>query len=153
MADAVATYIRTETTASFAAEHLASLARTFDGVDHPVWIHDSDERCLYINAAARRLDRTTDTALRHEIVDHADRVVGRLTVAASRTHPGFLLSIAAGRPVNAMRRSCGASCSGRERSAKEEAKSESRPAEPLWSCRESLRWRGLTMASKPTRWP
>jgi hypothetical protein len=58
-------------------DRLRSLARTYNRVESPVWIHDLHGECIYVNPPAERLDREPSPLL-FDIVDHGGRVIGRL---------------------------------------------------------------------------
>ena len=62
----------------FTEEQLASLARTYGAVRHPVWVSDSADRCVYRNTSASRISRPSDAILIFDIVDHKGEVVGTL---------------------------------------------------------------------------
>jgi hypothetical protein len=81
MADAVAVLEETQAPVQPLRAHIVSLARTFEKVPLPVWIHDFADRCLYINESARRLDGQNLTATRHVIYDAENSPLGRLTIA------------------------------------------------------------------------
>lgn len=81
MADAIAILDERDAPAGPSPYDLAALARTFAAVAQPVWVHDLRDRCLYLNASARRLNGHKMTAIRHDIVDHENQTVGRLTIA------------------------------------------------------------------------
>ena len=89
--DAIATLDDIDSLAGPSPYDLAALARTFTAIPHPVWVHDRYDRCLYVNESARRLNGRGMTALRHEIVDHRNQTVGRLTIGQQtppiRLHP------------------------------------------------------------------
>ena len=80
MADAIATHEETNSLADPSPYDLAALARTFAATPQPVWVHDRFDRCLYVNKSARRLNGHNMMAVRHEIVDHRNQMVGRLTI-------------------------------------------------------------------------
>jgi len=80
MADAVATFEATNSYIGPSTDDLDALARTFATMPQPVWVHDRFDRCLYVNPSARRLNGHNMMAIRHEIVDHRNQTVGRLTI-------------------------------------------------------------------------
>ena len=80
MADAIAILDETDAFAGPSAYDLTALARTFTATPRPVWIHDTHDRCLYVNGAAQRINGHAMAALRHEIVDHRNQTIGRLTI-------------------------------------------------------------------------
>lgn len=61
------------------AGHLAWLARTYDRVSQPVWIHDLSDNCVYQNRSARSAPLSPTALARFEILDHDDRIIGHLT--------------------------------------------------------------------------
>ena len=63
---------------AFTDEQIASLARTYGGVSHPVWVTDFQDRCVYRNTPATRNKHLTNGALSFDILDHKGRVIGRL---------------------------------------------------------------------------
>lgn len=62
---------------------LAHLARTFEHCTPPVWIHDTQNRCLYRNFPAMCSPTRDEQLMIFEIVNHQDRVVGHLTSGKS----------------------------------------------------------------------
>jgi hypothetical protein len=80
MADAIATLHDTDALTRPSGYDLAALARTFTAIPLPVWIHDVFDRCLYVNEPAQRLNGEAMCAIRHEIVDHRNQTIGRLTI-------------------------------------------------------------------------
>jgi hypothetical protein len=67
----------------FTDEQVASLARTYGRVRHPVWVSDFADRCVYRNAPAAQMNRPADTALVFDIEDHNGRVVGTLATVVN----------------------------------------------------------------------
>lgn len=63
---------------AFTDEQVASLARTYGSVSHPVWVSDFADRCVYRNAPARQGMHPTNAALVFDILDHDGRVIGTL---------------------------------------------------------------------------
>ena len=59
-------------------QQLRGLASTFDRVAAPVWVEDPHGTRLYANRAAGTDGSAEPTTLSFEILDHDDRVVGRL---------------------------------------------------------------------------
>jgi len=59
-------------------QQIRGLARTFDRVADPVWVEDSRGLRLYANNAAGTNGTAESTSWAFEILDHADRIVGRL---------------------------------------------------------------------------
>ncbi len=59
-------------------QQIRGLARTFDRVADPVWVEDAGGRRLYANNAAGTDGAAESTSLAFEILDHTDRIVGRL---------------------------------------------------------------------------
>jgi len=66
----------------FTDDHLASLARTYDGVTSPVWVYDRLARCVYRNEAARRIRQAVAARLTFDITDHRDQIVGQLATSS-----------------------------------------------------------------------
>jgi hypothetical protein len=62
---------------------LTALARTYDGVASSVWIHDLEGDCVYRNASARTWPEPPHGGLGFDILDHAGKPVGRLTLSDS----------------------------------------------------------------------
>ena len=65
------------------ADHLAWLAKTYDRVSQPVWIHDLAANCVYQNRSARTSLSSQAALARFEILDHDDRIVGHLTTTTN----------------------------------------------------------------------
>ena len=61
-------------------DQLAALANTFGKASVPVSIHDAKDRCLDLNTAADQVSDFSALAMRFEILDHQDRVVGFLAM-------------------------------------------------------------------------
>lgn len=63
-------------------DRLRSLARTYQRVESPVWIHNLQGECIYVNASAEcfHADRTP---LLFDILDHSGRVIGRLKTVSN----------------------------------------------------------------------
>jgi len=80
MASAVATAVRTERLAVLTREHIDSLTQTYEASAQPVWVHDLWMRCVYRNRRALEAFSGNRPALVSEIVDHAGRAVGHLTI-------------------------------------------------------------------------
>ena len=62
-------------------QHLHGLARTFDRAVDPVWIEDARGFRLYANPSAGTDGVAEPASLSFEILDHDDRVLGRLRTA------------------------------------------------------------------------
>lgn len=58
-------------------DRLRSLARTYNRVASPVWIHDLKGECIYLNEPAERVPADCSPLL-FDILDHNGRVIGRL---------------------------------------------------------------------------
>ncbi len=63
---------------SLSDQQLRNLASTFDRVAEPVWVEDPRGSRLYANRAAGTDGAAEPTSLSFEILDHDNRVVGRL---------------------------------------------------------------------------
>lgn len=63
---------------AFTDEQVASLARTYGTVSHPVWVSDFANRCVYRNDPATKNVRPTNAALVFDILDHDGKVIGTL---------------------------------------------------------------------------
>jgi len=62
----------------FSYEWMAAVARTFDEVSAPVWIHDLSFRCIYRNRSTAAASPDEDGLQVHELLDHEGRTVGHL---------------------------------------------------------------------------
>lgn len=62
-------------------EQLVSLTRTCEQAGRAVWVEDELSRCVYRNARAEVIGTENRECDAFEIVDHEDRVVGRLLTA------------------------------------------------------------------------
>jgi hypothetical protein len=58
-------------------DRLHSLARTYSRVNSPVWIHNLQGECIYLNPPAERAPSEC-RPLTFDIVDHNGRTIGRL---------------------------------------------------------------------------
>lgn len=58
-------------------DRLRSLAGTYNRVESPVWIHNLQGECIYLNPSAERFG-TDFSPLLFDILDHGGRVIGRL---------------------------------------------------------------------------
>lgn len=58
-------------------DRLRSLARTYSRVESPVWIHNLQGECIYLNPPAER-SACDPSPLLFDIIDHGGRVIGRL---------------------------------------------------------------------------
>lgn len=58
-------------------DRLRSLARTYNRADAPVWIHNLQGECIYVNPPAERLQAEVSPLL-FDILDHSGRLIGRL---------------------------------------------------------------------------
>lgn len=67
----------------FTDEQLDSLARTYSCVRDPVWVRDFADRCVYQNAPASRMSRSSDATLVFDIIDHNGTVVGTLATVVN----------------------------------------------------------------------
>jgi len=63
-------------------DRLRSLARTYQRVDSPVWIHNLQGECIYLNPQAERL-QVAPSPMLFDILDHNGRVIGRLGTIAN----------------------------------------------------------------------
>lgn len=61
-------------------DRLASLAQTYERAASPVWIHNLQGECIYVNASARHRPAVGDAGT-FDILDHHGRVIGRLRTA------------------------------------------------------------------------
>jgi PAS domain-containing protein len=58
-------------------DRLRSLARTYNRAEAPVWIHNLQGECIYVNPSAEKL-QTQASRLLFDILDHGGRLIGRL---------------------------------------------------------------------------
>ncbi|HOA71889.1 MAG TPA: PAS domain-containing protein [Phycisphaerae bacterium] len=58
-------------------DRLRSLARTYQRVESPIWIHNLQGDCIYVNPPAERITAPVSPVL-FDILDHNGRVIGRL---------------------------------------------------------------------------
>ena len=65
------------------ADHLAWLAKTYDRISQPVWIHDLSANCVYRNRSARSAPSSKAVLARFDILDHDDRTIGHLTTTTN----------------------------------------------------------------------
>ena len=80
MASAVAIPVSTDPPPVLTTEHIDSIAQTYDDSGQPVWVHDLWMRCVYRNRRSMEAFSGDSETLVSEIVDHAGRVVGHLTI-------------------------------------------------------------------------
>ena len=82
MASVVATPPFTNHLPVLTEEQIQSIAHTYSASAQPVWVHDLWMRCVYCNDRAREAySADTDTQVT-DIIDHAGRVVGHLTIGS-----------------------------------------------------------------------
>ena len=62
-------------------DQIAALARTYDTVDAPVWVHDMSSHCLYKNARAAHTSLRRCRVQVFDITDHEGHTMARLTAA------------------------------------------------------------------------
>ena len=62
-------------------DRLKSLAQTYSRVESPVWIHNLQGECIYLNPPAERI--ATAPPMVFDIVDHHGRIIGRLRTMAN----------------------------------------------------------------------
>jgi len=67
--------------AALSDEQLASLARTYDAVSNPIWVHDLSHRCVYWNPPASGHSVDEGGMLLFDIVDHRGRTIAHLSTA------------------------------------------------------------------------
>jgi hypothetical protein len=58
-------------------DRLRSLAGTYNRVESPVWIHNLQGDCIYLNPSAERF-QAQSPPLQFDILDHGGRIIGRL---------------------------------------------------------------------------
>jgi hypothetical protein len=63
----------------FSADHLDSLAKTFDDADQPVWIHDVWARCIYRNPRAVNCYTGDQQTQIFDLLNHEGEVIGYMT--------------------------------------------------------------------------
>lgn len=74
------------TAATFSEDQLAGLARTYEGIDRPIWVHDLSARCVYRNRLAAGRAATADGHEVFEILDHHGRAIGQLRAGPARVN-------------------------------------------------------------------
>jgi hypothetical protein len=68
---------------SLSAEQIGHLARTYDDVAQPIWIHDLAAQCLYRNARAIRQSGANPHRTVFDILDGSGQIVAHLSTLAS----------------------------------------------------------------------
>ena len=63
-------------------DRLRSLAHTYSRVESPIWIHNLQGECIYLNDSAQRMTRQPAHAV-FDIMDHHGRIIGRLRTMAN----------------------------------------------------------------------
>lgn len=59
-------------------DRLRSLAQTYGRAESPVWIHNLQGECIYLNTHAERMSPPTERPMVFDIMDYCGRVIGRL---------------------------------------------------------------------------
>jgi hypothetical protein len=67
--------------AMLTGDQIAGLARTYDSVDAPVWVHDLTSHCLYRNEKAAHTSLRRCRVQVFDITDHEGHTMARLTAA------------------------------------------------------------------------